>query len=88
MPSEYTQVLELNQFRKSDRVPVTIYADLESLTVKNGGCKINLEKSSTKKVSGHILSCFSMSTVSSFKGIEIKHDLYRGKDYIKSFCES
>ena len=29
-----------------------------------------------------------MSTISSFKSIEKKHDIYRGKDYLKNFCES
>ena len=29
-----------------------------------------------------------MSTISSFKSIEIKHDVYRGKDCMKKFCES
>ena len=29
-----------------------------------------------------------MSIISSFKGIENKHDFYRGKDFKKIFCES
>ena len=29
-----------------------------------------------------------MSTVSSFRSIENKHDVYRGKDCMKKFCES
>ena len=29
-----------------------------------------------------------MSTLPLFKGIENKHDVYRGKDCIKKFCES
>ena len=28
-----------------------------------------------------------MSTISSFKGIENKHDVYRGKDCMKTFCQ-
>ena len=32
------------------------------------------------KVSEHIPSRFSMSTISSFKSIENKHDVYSGKD--------
>ena len=28
-----------------------------------------------------------MSTISSFKGIENNHDVYRGKDCMKVFCE-
>ena len=29
-----------------------------------------------------------MSTISSFKSIENKHDVYRSKDCVKKFCES
>ena len=29
-----------------------------------------------------------MSTISSFKNIENKHAVYRGKDCMKKFCES
>ena len=29
-----------------------------------------------------------MSTISSFKNIENKHDVYRGKNCMKMFCES
>ena len=28
-----------------------------------------------------------MSTISSFRSIENKHDVYRGKDCMKEFCE-
>ena len=50
------------------------------------GCKNNTEKSPRTKVSEHISSCFSMSTISSFKDIENKHDVCRGKDCIKKYC--
>ena len=29
-----------------------------------------------------------MFTMSSFRSIENEHDVYRGKDWIKKFCES
>ena len=29
-----------------------------------------------------------MSAILSFKSIESKHDVYRGKDWMKKFCES
>ena len=51
---------------------------------KKDFCKL-FENSSTKKVSKHIPSGFS---ISSFKSIENKHDIYRGKDCMKKFCES
>ena len=50
-------------------------------------CKNNPENSSTTNVSEHIPSGFSMSTISSFRGIENKHDVFRGKDCMKNFCE-
>ena len=88
MPAEDTKVLEFNQNRKSDKAPFITYADAESLIVKIDGYKINPEKSSTTKVSEHIPSGFSMSTISLFKDIEKKYDVYRGKDCMKKFCES
>ena len=48
----------------------------------------NSENSSTTKVSKHIPSGFSMSTISSFRGIENKHYAYRSKGCMKKFCES
>ena len=69
-----------------------IYADLECIIEKIDGCRNNPESSPTTKVSDHILSGFSMSTISSFrskkkKNKKKKHDVYRGKDCIKKFCE-
>ena len=49
------------------------------------GCKNDPENSSTTKISEHIPSGFSISTISSFKSI--KHNVYRGKDCMKKFCE-
>ena len=40
------------------------------------------------KVGGHIPSFFSMSAILSRKSIEKNHDVYRGKDNRKKFCES
>ena len=84
MPSEYNKILEFNQYQKSDEAPFITYADLE----KTGGCKNNPENLSTVKVSEHIPSAFSMRTISSFRSIENKYDVYRGKDCMKNFCES
>ena len=83
MPSEDTKVLEFDQYQKSDKVPFIIYPDLECTIEKIDGCKNNPENSSTTKVSEHIPSSFSMSTISSFRSIENKHDTYRGKDCMK-----
>ena len=64
-----------------------IYADLECIIEKIDGFKFNSENSSSTKVSEHIPSGFSMSTISSFRSIENKHDVYRCKDCMKKFVE-
>ena len=43
-PSEDIKILEFNQYRKLDKAPLIIYADLASLIVKIDGCKNNPEK--------------------------------------------
>ena len=88
MSFEDTKILELSQYQKSDKAPFIIYAYLECITEKIDGCKINIENSSTTKVSEHIPSGFLMSTISSFRSIKNNHDVYRGKDCMKKFCES
>ena len=65
--------------------PFIIYADLEPLMGKTVGCKKNLEKLFTTKLSEHIPSGFSMSIISSLKRRENKHDVYRCKDCMKKF---
>ena len=82
MPSEDTKILEFNQYQKSDKVPFFIYADLECIREKIDGCKNNPKNSSTAKVSEHIPSGFSISTIYSFRSIENKHDAYRGNDKV------
>ena len=58
MSSEGTKILEFNQYKKSDKVPFIIYADIESIIQKIDGCKNNLKNSSKIKVSEHIPSGF------------------------------
>ena len=41
----------------------------------------------TTKVSEHIPSGFSMSTIFPSRSIEINNDVSRGKDSMKKFCE-
>ena len=72
-----TKILEFNQYQKCDKAPFVIYVDLECLVEKIDGCKNNPENSSKTKVSKHIPSGFSMSTISSFKNIKNKYDVYR-----------
>ena len=87
MPSKDTKTLEFNQYKKSDKAPFVIYADLECLIEKTDGRKNILENSFTTKVGKHIPSGFSVSTICSFKGIENKLDVCRGEDCMKKFWE-
>ena len=82
MLSEDTKILEFNQHNKSDKAPFIIYADLECFIEKIDRCKNNPENFSTTKLGEHIPSGIS------FKCIQYKHDVYRGKDCMKTFCES
>ena len=86
MPPEDTKILEFNQYQKFDKAPFIIYVDLECIIEKIDECKNYPENSSKTKVSEYIPSGFSMSTISSFRSIENKHDLYRDKDFMKKFC--
>ena len=88
MSSEGIKILEFNQYQKSDKAPFIMYAKLECLIEKIDGCKNKLENTFTAKVGEHIPSGFSMSTISSFKNRENKHDVYRCKDSMKKLCES
>ena len=83
MPSENTKILEFNQYQKSDKASFIIYADIECIIQKIDGYKNNPENSSTTKVNEHIPSAFAMSSISSFRSIENKNDMYRGKDSMK-----
>ena len=50
-------------------------------------CKNNPENSSTRKMSKHIPSGFSVSTITTFRSTENNNDVYWGKDCMKKFCE-
>ena len=43
MNSGDTKILEINQYKKSDKAPFIIYTDLECLIEKIDGCKNNPE---------------------------------------------
>ena len=62
MPSEKNNILELNQYTKSDKMPYIIYADIESLIRNTNGFANNPENSSTTKIFGHIPCRYSVST--------------------------
>ena len=88
MPSEDTEILEFNQYQKSDKASLIVYPDLECIIENIDGCKNNTKNSTATKASEHIPSRFSISTISSFRSIKHKHDIYRCKYCMKKFCES
>ena len=85
MPSEDTEILEFNKYQKSDKAPFIIQVVFECMIGKIDGCKNNPENSSTPKVSKHIPSGFPIFTISSFRSMENKFDVYRSKDCMKIF---
>ena len=80
MPSEKDNILEFNQYMKSDKMSCIIYADIETLTKKIDGCANNPEKSSATKIGEHIPRGYSVSITWAFDHMENKHNLYRKKD--------
>ena len=59
---EKDDILEFNQYMKSDKMPYIIYANIKSLIRKIDGCAKNPENSSTTEIGGHIPCRYSMST--------------------------
>ena len=86
MPSEKDKILQFNQYMKSNKIPYIIYADIESLSRKIDGCVNNPENSSTTK-NMWVYCGYSMSTICAFDHIQNRHNLYRGEDCMKKFCE-
>ena len=68
--------IPINQYQKADWALFIIYTDLECILEKIEACKIYPEDLLTAILSKDITSVFSMSAISSFKGIENKHDVY------------
>ena len=87
MISKETKTLKFNWYQISDKAPFIIYADFECLIEKIDGCKNNSENLSATKTGEHIAPGPSFSTILSFKIIENKHNVYRGKDWVQTFCK-
>ena len=77
MPFKDTKILGFNQYRKPDKAPFIICANLEYLIEKYEGFKNNLENLSTAKVGEHSPPGFSVPTVFSFKSMENKYYVYQ-----------
>ena len=85
MLSKKNNILQFNQYMKSEKTSYIIYTDLESLIRKIDGCENNPEKFSTTKMSEHIPCRYSISAIWVFDNIENKHTLYRGENCMEKF---
>ena len=81
MPSKDTGILELIQYKKSDKEPFFIYTDLEYIIKQTDVCKNNPENSFTTKLCNQVFQCLQY-----LRSIENKNEVYRAKDCIKKFC--
>ena len=88
MSSKKNKILEFSQYMKSDKIPCTVYADIQSFILKIDGCLNNPEKSSIINIGEPILCGYSISTIWGFDHIENKHTLCRGTDCMKKLCDS
>ena len=87
IPSADTKILQFDQYQKSEKASFIIYTDLDVKQKRLMDAKNNPENQSSTKVSEHIPSGFSISTISLFRSIKNNHDVYRGKDCMRKFCE-
>ena len=87
IPFEDTKILEFNQHQQSDKTQYIIRPDLECIIKKLDGYGNNPEKSSTAQIAEHFYCKYSISTIWTFDVIENQHDIYRGGDGMKKFCE-
>ena len=67
-------------------MPYIIYTNMESFEKIDGRAN-NPENSSATEIVEQIPCRYSTSTTCAFDHIENTHSIYRGKDYIKKFCE-
>ena len=88
IPSQKDNILQFNQYMKSDKIPYIIYADLESLIKKIDGYANNPKKSSTTRNRWtNSLEIFNVNYMG-FDKIQNKYALYYGEECMKKFCTS
>ena len=80
IPSEKNNVLEINQYMKSDKMPCIIYADIESLIKKIDGWANIPQNPSTTKLDEHIPCGYSISTIWALTSKIV------WQDCVKKFC--
>ena len=88
MSSEKDNILEFNQYMKSDKMSYIIYADTESLIKKQMEVQIIQKILQQQKLESIFLIDIFNVNYMAFDNIYKKHTLYRGEDCIKKICES
>ena len=88
MSSEKDNILEFNQYMKSDKMSYIIYADTESLIKKQMEVQIIQKILQQQKLESIFLVDIFNVNYMAFHNIYKKHTLYRGEDCIKKICES
>ena len=88
MSSEKDNILEFNQYVKSDKMSYIIYADTESLIKKQMEVQIIQKILQQQKLESIFLVDIFNVNYMAFDNIYKKHTLYRGEDCIKKICES
>ena len=68
-------------------MPYAIYAEIKCLVKKIDRCENNPQIFSTTEI-GEYIPCEYLSTIWRFGKIEHKHSFYRGKNYMKEFCQT
>ena len=85
MPKRDNKVLKYNHGEKSMKVPLIIYADLESLLEKMSTFHDNTKMPSTTKINKYTLSGYSLFTHCSFDAIKISLIVIEVKTVWKGF---
>ena len=88
MSSEKDNILQFNQYMKSDKISYIIYADTESLIKKQIDVQIIQKILQQQKLESIFLVDIFNVNYMAFDNIYKKHTLYRGEDCIKKICES
>ena len=78
MPEENKNILKYNNGEKSLKVPHVIYADNESLLIKQQSSQNKPENSFTEKKSVHEACGYALNSVTSYNPNKNTHIFYRG----------
>ena len=87
MPDVDNKILQSKPGKKSLKNAFIIDADLGCLLLKTNTCNNNPMKSYTKAEALQKPSEYSLLTSCSFDKSENKQTYYRGRDYMKRFCD-